>query len=107
MDSDRRKSRSWSVSSKPSGCLEGGYRAGRLAFLTRFYPSNAYLDETAYCYAGEDLVSDPLASDDDEFFERRVVPFRDALAMALDDRITESVSKVAILAAALRRGVRL
>jgi len=35
------------------------------------------------------------------------VPFRDALAMALDDRITESVSKVAILAAALRRGVRL
>ena len=52
-------------------------------------------------------MSDPLASDDDEFFERRVVPFRDALAMALDDRITESVSKVAILAAALRRGVRL
>ncbi len=86
---------------------EGGYRAGRLAFLTRFYPSNAYLDETAYCYAGEDLVLDPLASDDDEFFERRIVPFRDALAMALDDRITESVSKVAILAAALRRGVRL
>src|SRR6266436_5425663 len=80
---------------------EGGYRAERLAFLTRFYPSSAYLDETAYCYAGEDLVSDPLASDDDEFFERRVVPFRDALAMALDDRITESVSKLALLAAAL------
>ena len=59
------------------------------------------------CYAGEDLVSDPLTSDDDEFFERGIVPFRDALAMALDDRITESVSKVAILAAAFRRGVRL
>ncbi len=84
---------------------EGGYRAGRLTFLTRFYPSNAYLDETAYCYVGEDLHSDPLASDDDEFFERRVVPFREAVAMALDDRITESVSKVAILAAALRRGI--
>jgi len=52
-------------------------------------------------------VSDPLTSDDDEFFERRIVPFRDPLAMALDDRITESVSKVAILAAALRRGIRL
>ena len=25
---------------------EGGYRAGRLEFLTRFYPSPAYLDET-------------------------------------------------------------
>jgi ADP-ribose pyrophosphatase len=85
---------------------EGGYRAGRLTFLTRFFPSAAYLDETAYCYIGEDLVSDPLVSDDDEFFERRVVRFREAVAMALDDRITESVSKLALLAAALRRGLR-
>ena len=53
---------------------EGGYRAGRLTFLTRFFPSAAYLDETAYCYIGEELVADPLASDDDEFFERRVGP---------------------------------
>lgn len=83
---------------------EGGYRAGRLTFLCRFFPSNAYLDETAYCYIGEELVADPLPSDDDEFFERRVVPFPEALAMALEDRITESVSKMAILAAALKRG---
>ena len=81
---------------------EGGYRAGRLTFLSSFFPSPAYLDETAHCFIGEDLVADPLASDDDEFFERRVVPFREAVAMALDDRITEAVSKVALLAAALR-----
>ena len=86
---------------------EGGYRAGRLTLLTRFYPSNAYLDEEAFCYLGEDLVADALPSDDDEFFERRIVPFREAVAMALDDRITESVSKVALLATALRLGVRL
>lgn len=85
---------------------EGGYRAGRLTFLTRFFPSNAYVDETAYCYLGEDLVKDPLGSDDDEFLERRVVPFPEAVAMALDDRITESVSKVALLAAALTLGHR-
>jgi len=86
---------------------EGGYHAGRLTLLTRFYPSNAYLDEEAFCYLGEDLVADALPSDDDEFFERRIVPFREAVAMALDDRITESVSKVALLATALRLGVRL
>jgi ADP-ribose diphosphatase len=85
---------------------EGGHRAGRLTLLTRFYPSSAYLDEEAFCYLGEDLVADPLPGDDDEFFERRVVPFREAVAMALDERITESVSKVALLAAALTRGVR-
>jgi len=43
---------------------EGGYRAARLIFLTRFFPSSAYLDETAYCYLGEQLMADPLASDD-------------------------------------------
>ena len=64
----------------------------------------AYLDETAHCFIAEDLVADPLASDDDEFFERRIVPFREAVAMALDDRITESVSKLALLAAALKLG---
>ena len=78
----------------------------RQHFLARFFPSAAYLDETAYCFVGDELVADPLASDDDEFFERRVVPFRDAVAMALDDRITESVSKLALLATALRRGLR-
>ena len=85
---------------------EGGYRAGRLSFLCRFHPSNAYLDEVAYCYIGEELIADPLPSDDDEFFERQIVPVNDAIAMALDDRITESVSKVALLAAALKLGLR-
>jgi ADP-ribose pyrophosphatase len=85
---------------------EGGYRAGRLTFLTRFLPSPAYLDEEAHCFLGEDLAPDPLPSDDDEFFERRVFPLREAIGMALSDGITESVSKVALLAAALRLGVR-
>ena len=86
---------------------EGGYRAGRLTFLTRFFPSSAYLDEEAHCFIGEDLTPDPLPGDDDEFFERRVMPLRDAVAMALADGITESVSKVALLAVALRLGIRI
>ena len=82
---------------------EGGYRAGRLTLLCRFRPSNAYLDETACCYLGEDLVEDPLPADDDEHIERRVFPFDHALRMALDDEITESLTKIALLTAALRR----
>lgn len=76
---------------------EGGHRAGRLIFLTRFWPSNAYLDEVAYCYAAHELVADPLPADADEFLERRVVPFAEAVRMALDGEIEESVSKVTIL----------
>ena len=40
---------------------EGGYRAGRLTFLARFYPSIGYLDYSAYCYIGEQVVADSLA----------------------------------------------
>jgi hypothetical protein len=76
---------------------EAGHRAGRLVFLTRFHPSNAYLDEVADCYAAQDLVPDPLPADGDEFIERRAVPWSAAVAMALDGEITESVSTVAIL----------
>jgi ADP-ribose pyrophosphatase len=82
---------------------EGGYRAGELTFLTRFQPSNAYLDEVAYCYVARRLTVDPLPSDDDEFLERRVVPLEAAIGMALRDEITESVSKVTLLQYALAR----
>jgi len=80
---------------------EGGYRAARLALLTRFHPSNAYLDETAYCFVATGLTPDPLPSDDDEFFERAVVPWADVLLFTLDGATTESFSKVAILQHAL------
>jgi 8-oxo-dGTP pyrophosphatase MutT (NUDIX family) len=86
---------------------EGGYRAEKLTYLCRFHPAIHYVDETSYCYIAEQLVEDPLPTDEDEFFERRAVPFPEAVRMALDDRITESVSKMALLAAALKLGLRL
>jgi len=76
---------------------EGGYRAERLEFLTTFYPSNAYLDEIAHCYAAYGLTHDPLPADEDEFLERRVVPLDEAIRMAVDGEITESVSKLTLL----------
>jgi ADP-ribose pyrophosphatase len=83
---------------------EGGYRAARLTFLTRFYPSNAYLDEVGYCYAAHGLTPDPLPADDDEFLERRIVPLAHAIRMAVDGEITESFSKVALLHYAVAAG---
>ena len=76
---------------------EGGHRAERLEFLTSFYPSNAYLDEVAYCYAAYGLTPDPLPADEDEFLERRVVPLAEAVRMAIEGDITESVSKMTLL----------
>ena len=81
---------------------EGGYRAQALTFLGRFWPSNAYLDEVAYCYVARGLTPDPLPADDDEFIERRIVPLAEAVRMALADEITESVSKMTLLHYAAR-----
>jgi ADP-ribose pyrophosphatase len=83
---------------------ESGYRAGRIDFLTRFHPANAYLDETGYCYVARELTLDPLPADADEFFERALVPFTEALRMVLADEITESYTKVAILQYAVTSG---
>ena len=76
---------------------EGGYRAERFELLTTFWPSSAYLDEVAYCYAAYGLTADPLPADDDEFLERRIVALDEAIRMAIDGDITESVSKVTLL----------
>jgi len=84
---------------------EGGHRAAAIAFLTRFYPSNAYLDEEAYCYVATGLTPDPLPADDDEFIERSVVSLRDAVQMAVEGEITESVSKMTLLHYALTHGM--
>jgi ADP-ribose pyrophosphatase len=84
---------------------EGGYRAEEITFLTRFFPSNAYLDEVAYCYVATGLTHDPLPADDDEFLERSEVPLREAVRMAVDGEVTESVSKVTLLHYALTHGM--
>ena len=89
----RRPPRRGSARGRPARAARGG----RLPS-----PSNAYLDEIAYCYAAHDLVVDPLPADADEFFEGRVVPYPEAVRMALDGEITESVSKVTILQYAAR-----
>jgi ADP-ribose pyrophosphatase len=81
---------------------EGGCRADQLTFLTRFFPSNAYLDEVAYCYVARGLTEDPLPADHDEFLDRRVVPLEEAMRMAMAGEITESVSKVTLLQYAVK-----
>jgi ADP-ribose pyrophosphatase len=80
---------------------EAGYRAARMELLTRFYPANSYLDETAYCFVATGLTPDPLPPDTDEFFERAVLPLEEVIRMTLNGEITESYTKVAVLQYAL------
>jgi len=76
---------------------EGGYRAGRFDLLTRFFPSKRVSRRGGLLLRGLGSDAGRPARDDDEFIERRVVPLADAVRMAVEGEITESVSKVTLL----------
>jgi len=82
---------------------EAGFEAGRLTRLCDFHSSKSVVEETAYLYLAEDLTPAPLAPDDTEFLEARVVAFDEALAMVERSEIKDSMTVIALLHAALRR----
>ena len=55
-------------------------------------------------YLAQELTSDPLPQDFDEEIEVTPVPFQEALAMALDGRMLDGKSIVAVLRAARELG---
>lgn len=84
---------------------EAGFHAGRLGRLTSYYTSKCICEETAHLYVGEDLTAAQAQPDATESFERRVFSFDAALRLALEGEIMDSMSVIALLLAARRRGV--
>jgi ADP-ribose pyrophosphatase len=82
---------------------EAGYHAGRLVLVSSYYTSKCICDETAHLYIGENLTVAQASPDDTEFLQRRVFPFDEALRMALEGEIMDSMSVIGLLLAARRR----
>ena len=82
---------------------EAGYHAGRLVHVSSYYTSKCICDETAHLYIGENLTVAQASPDDTEFLQRRVFPFDEALRMALEGEIMDSMSVMGLLLAARRR----
>jgi ADP-ribose pyrophosphatase len=76
---------------------ETGYRAGRWRRLRDFYPSPGVLSERMYLYVAHDLTPGPPRPEPGEQLEPKVVPWRDALAWALDGTICDAKTLVALL----------
>lgn len=83
---------------------ETGYQAGRLTPLVSYHTSKSVVDETAHLYAGEGLSAVPTPPDETEFIEVRPVPFREALRLVETGEIKDSMTVIAVLHAARRRG---
>lgn len=82
---------------------ETGLAAGEWRELSRLHLSNSISDEAAVLYLATQLTRGPASPDGTEDLVVRWVPFADALAMALDGRITDAMSVVALLQVGLTR----
>jgi ADP-ribose pyrophosphatase len=83
---------------------EIGYTAARLMPLVSYHTSKSVVDETASLFWGEGLVPAPSPPDDTEFIEVRPIPFARALRMVETGEIKDSMTVIAILHVARRRG---
>lgn len=83
---------------------EAGYEADRLVKLCAFHTSKSVVDETAHIYLAEGLRPVEREGDPTEFIEVRAFPFAEVLAMVERSEITDAMTVVAVLHAALRRG---
>ena len=82
---------------------ETGYKAGRLTRIAEWFVSPGVMNERMYLYLCEDLTPGPTAHQADEQLEPFVVPWAAAVAMALDGRIDDAKSKLALLLCDRRR----
>jgi ADP-ribose pyrophosphatase len=82
---------------------EAGYYADRLTHISSYYTSKCICDETAHLYIGEKLTPAEASPDETELLQRRIFSFQEALRMALEGDIMDSMSVMGLLLAARRR----
>ena len=81
---------------------EAQVSAGRLESLGSFHTSKSVMDETAFLFAAYDLRPTAATGDDTAFIAPEPVPLDEAVAMALDGRISDSMTIIALLRVAQR-----
>jgi 8-oxo-dGTP pyrophosphatase MutT (NUDIX family) len=84
---------------------ETGIKADRLTELLTLHLSNSVTDERAVVYIAEGLQAGRMDLEDSEDIEVMKLPLQEAVAMALDGRITDAISVAALLKIALLRGM--
>lgn len=78
---------------------EAGLVAGRLEQVLQMHLSNSVTNEEAFCFLAFDLRPGDFAPEETEVLAHRRLPFREALAEALDGRITDSMTVATLLRA--------
>jgi 8-oxo-dGTP pyrophosphatase MutT (NUDIX family) len=83
---------------------ETGFTAARWTMIARIHTSNSVTDEEGFVFLAEDLTPGETAPEETEELTIRKVHLREAVAMVMDNRITDSISVGGILKAARLKG---
>ena len=75
---------------------ETGYRAGVITRIADWYVSPGVMTERMFIYLCEDLTAGPTDHQPDERLEPLIVPWPDAVAMALTGQIEDAKTRLAI-----------
>ena len=76
---------------------ETGLSADALEFIGNFYPSVGFLDEDLRLFMAKGLSMGETDPDEDEFLNLVKIPFDEAVAMVMDNRIKDGKTIAAIL----------
>jgi 8-oxo-dGTP pyrophosphatase MutT (NUDIX family) len=82
---------------------ETGYRAQSLRSLGRLHTSNCFTNEMAYLYYATGLSPGSMRPDGTERLVTRRLPFTEAYRMAIEARITDSITITALFRLKARR----
>ena len=84
---------------------ETGLTAAKWTAIARIHTSNSVTDEEGFIYLAEDLTHGETAPEETEDLRVWKLPLREAVAMVMDNRITDSISIAGLLKAARLKGV--
>lgn len=84
---------------------ETGIMAQKWTKLLRIHTSNCVSDEEGFVFLAEDLSFGDTDFDETEDLQIKKIPFQEVIAMALDGRITDSISIIGILTMARKLGM--
>lgn len=84
---------------------EVGLQARRWTELLTLHLSNSVTDEKAVVFVAEELTAGQQALEDSEDIEVMKLPLTEAIAMAMDGRITDAISVAALLKLSLRLAI--
>jgi 8-oxo-dGTP pyrophosphatase MutT (NUDIX family) len=82
---------------------EAGLHAAHWLELARLDTSNCITDESGAVYVAWGLIETAAHPDDDEQLALRRLPYAEAVAMAMDGRITDAISLIGLLKLELLR----